>query len=293
MIPRPVVIEPEHRLRAAPDHTPAPPSLESFEPSAHIESPEVPALRPKLASPRVIAIAGATIAAVVAVMIVAATRGAAPGRKADGAGASSARPTMSAHAVAIDPPPASAAPEHAPAPAAQPSPPPIPPAAEDDPADPVEPASARTDPEPRDEPVTTAKPHRLRPLPAYRGNRKASRAVALRPAAHEEPDTTEDEPSIARARVAYDAGNQALFAGDSAAAIRAYRQVLGCVPTYAAGFRGLGLAHAQRGDIGAAVMALRTYLSLAPHARDVALIKKRIAILQSENADGSAQRQGR
>ncbi|MGH9885647.1 MAG: tetratricopeptide repeat protein, partial [bacterium] len=120
--------------------------------------------------------------------------------------------------------------------------------------------------------------------------RKATKAVAVRPAAHEE-DPTEDQPSIARARVAYDAGNQALFAGDSAAAIRAYRQVLSFVPTYAAGFRGLGLAHAQQGDIGAAVMALRTYLSLAPNARDVALIKKRIALLQAASAERSAQRQ--
>ena len=91
--------------------------------------------------------------------------------------------------------------------------------------------------------------------------------------------------------MAYDTGNQALFAGDSAAAIRAYRQVLGYVPTYAPGFRGLGLAHAQQGDIGAAIMALRTYLSLAPSARDVALIKKRIAILQATSAaERSAQR---
>ena len=46
-------------------------------------------------------------------------------------------------------------------------------------------------------------------------------------------------------------------------------------------------------DTSAAVMALRTYLSLAPHARDVALIKKRIAILQAENAEHSAQRRDR
>jgi regulator of sirC expression with transglutaminase-like and TPR domain len=122
--------------------------------------------------------------------------------------------------------------------------------------------------------------------------RKAAKALAVRPVAREEPaDPVEDEPSLSRARVAYDAGNQALFAGDSAGAIRAYRQVLGFVPTYAAGFRGLGLAHAQQGDVGAAIMALRTYLTLAPQARDVGLIKKRIAILQAASAaERSAQR---
>jgi hypothetical protein len=288
LIPRPVVVEPEHRLRAAPDHTPAPPALDSFAPPAHTDSPDAATIRPKLASRRVIAIAGATIAAVVAVIVVAATRGAAPGAR-PAAVAAPTRPPMSAHAVAIDPPPPPARPEHAPAPAARPSPTAAP-AADDPPASSLEPARARAA-EPREHHIVAAKPHRLRPLPAYRGNRKVSRTVALQPAPHEEPESTEDEPAIARARGAYDAGNQALFAGDSAAAIRAYRQVLGYAPTYAAGFRGLGLAHAQQGDIGAAVMALRTYLTLAPHARDVALIKKRIAILQAQSAERSAQRQ--
>ncbi|HEY0986302.1 MAG TPA: tetratricopeptide repeat protein, partial [Kofleriaceae bacterium] len=146
----------------------------------------------------------------------------------------------------------------------------------------------------RDEPLVPAKRHRLRTAPG-RGVRKAAKAVAARPVVHEEPaDPVEDEPSLSRARVAYDTGNQALFAGDSAGAIRAYRQVLGFVPTYAAGFRGLGLAHAQQGDVGAAIMALRTYLTLAPQARDVGLIKKRIAILQAASAaERSAQRTDR
>lgn len=293
VMPQPVVVEAERRLRAAPDHTPAPPAaispappgLDSFEPPAHTDSPDVPGLRPPLVSRRVIAIAGATVAVVIAIIAGAASRGSAPSDNRNKSAATPAKlaPTT-AHAVVIEPP----APARAPA--AQPAPPP--PAADDPPAaspDP-EPALTRTTPRLGDEPLVVAKPHRLRPAPAYRGNRKPSRAVAVRPVAHEESDPAEDEPSISRARVAYDAGNQALFAGDSAAAIRAYRQVLGYVPTYAAGFRGLGLAHAQQGDIGAAVMALRTYLSLAPGARDVALIKKRIAILQAANAERSAQR---
>jgi hypothetical protein len=298
MMPRPVVVESEHRLRAAPDHTPAPPApippappaLDAFEPPARTDSPDVPALRPSLASRRVIAIAGATIAVVIAVIFVAATRGSAPSdHRSKPAATAPARVTpTAAHAVVVERPPAPA-----PAPSAQPLPPPPPPSAAADPsaASPApERATARTTLALRDEPLVVAKPHRPRPTPAYRGNRKPSRAVAQRPVAHEESEPVEDEPSIARARVAYDAGNQALFSGDSAAAIRAYRQVLGYAPTYAAGFRGLGLAHAQEGDIGAAVMALRTYLSLAPRARDVALIKKRIAILQAASADRSAQR---
>ena len=51
---------------------------------------------------------------------------------------------------------------------------------------------------------------------------------------------------------------------------------------YVGGYRGLGLAHAQRGDTASALEALRTYVAAAPHARDVALIKKRIARLQGK-----------
>ena len=111
----------------------------------------------------------------------------------------------------------------------------------------------------------------------------AAKTVAVQPAKHDAPIETEDgEPATARARAAYNAGNQALFDGNSDAAIRAYRQALSAAPTFAPGFRGLGLAFAQRGDSGSAVMALRVYLNMAPHAKDAALIKQRIADLLSQ-----------
>ena len=262
------------------------------------DTPDAHALRPRFASRRVIALAAITAAAVIAVVAVAATRGSAPGRSSSPtaspakAGAASSR--VVAEVLSPPEPTARAAqpapPEPAPTTAPEPSPPSPPSATEPAIAAP-EPVAPRTVPRLRDEPLVPAKPHRLRTAPG-RGVRKAAKAVAVRPVAREEPaDPVEDEPSLSRARVAYDAGNQALFAGDSAGAIRAYRQVLGFVPTYAAGFRGLGLAHAQQGDVGAAIMALRTYLTLAPQARDVGLIKKRIAILQAASAaERSAQR---
>jgi len=107
-----------------------------------------------------------------------------------------------------------------------------------------------------------------------------TKAALGQPATHDAAVETEDgEPATARARAAYNAGNQALFEGQSDAAIRAYRQALSAAPTFAPGYRGLGLAFAQRGDTGSAVMALRVYLNMAPHARDAALIKQRIADL--------------
>jgi hypothetical protein len=81
-------------------------------------------------------------------------------------------------------------------------------------------------------------------------------------------------------RTAYNSGNQRLFAGDAAAAIKAYQQTLSLAPTYAPGYRGLGLAYAQQGNKVLAVNALKKYVALAPNAKDVKLIQNRIAALQ-------------
>ncbi|MCX5742484.1 MAG: tetratricopeptide repeat protein, partial [Proteobacteria bacterium] len=91
------------------------------------------------------------------------------------------------------------------------------------------------------------------------------------------PATSVD--ALGRARAAYGAGNRRLFAGDPGGAIRAYHQALAAYPGYVAGYRGLGLAYAQLGDKGKAMTAFQTYVNLVPRARDVGLIKKRIAAL--------------
>jgi len=93
---------------------------------------------------------------------------------------------------------------------------------------------------------------------------------------------TAEDPAIARARSAYVAGNQKLFAGDAEGAVRSYRQALGHYPGYVGGYRGLGLAYAQLGDNQKALEALQTYVSTAPNAKDITLIKKRIAHLQGK-----------
>jgi Tetratricopeptide repeat len=93
---------------------------------------------------------------------------------------------------------------------------------------------------------------------------------------------TAEDPAIARARSAYVAGNQKLFAGDAGGAVRSYRQALDHYPGYVGGYRGLGLAYAQLGDNQKALEALQTYVTTAPGAKDIALIKKRIANLQGK-----------
>jgi len=143
-------------------------------------------------------------------------------------------------------------------------------------------------PEAPAEPSNATKPSAPRSKTPPAGSHATVKTGAVQPDPHETPakidDGTEDgEPATARARTAYNAGNQALFDGDSDAAIRAYRQALSAAPTFAPGYRGLGLAFAQGGDNTAAITALRVYLKMAPHAKDAALIKQRIADFLSKS----------
>jgi tetratricopeptide (TPR) repeat protein len=89
-----------------------------------------------------------------------------------------------------------------------------------------------------------------------------------------------DQAAILKARASYAQGNQKLMAGDWDGAILKYRQSLANYPGYVAGYRGLGLAFAQKGDKPKALQALRLYLSSVPGAKDAGLIKKRIDTLQ-------------
>lgn len=91
-----------------------------------------------------------------------------------------------------------------------------------------------------------------------------------------------EDPEIGLARTAYLSGNQQLFAGDAAGAIRAYRESLSIYPGYVGGYRGLGLAYAQLGDNQNALEAFQMYVDTVPGAKDVALIKKRILRLQGK-----------
>ena len=130
--------------------------------------------------------------------------------------------------------------------------------------------------------------HRAAPPPAKRVASRSKKVVidyTVRPSDRPPPGLvadSEEDPAIGRARTAYTTGNQKLFQGDLDGAIEAYHEALELYPGYVGGYRGLGLAYAQRGDAASAVAALKTYLAAAPGARDVALIKKRIAHLQGK-----------
>jgi len=121
--------------------------------------------------------------------------------------------------------------------------------------------------------------------PARRPSKKPKRLIAedTSRSAAEVPSLVaqaEEDPAIARARGAYISGNDKLFAGDTTGAIEAYREALSIYPGYVGGYRGLGLAYAQRGDHKRALDAFKTYVAAVPAAKDVPLIKKRISRLQ-------------
>jgi hypothetical protein len=147
----------------------------------------------------------------------------------------------------------------APSPSADPvetaeSNPPTPVAVE--PANQVESAPAVAPPEPANEP-SEARPSSDRRAPGRRSGSVAGRASGA-------------------AREAYERGNASLLSGDTAGALQAYKEAISRDPEDPSGYRGLGLAYAERGDRAAAIRFLRAYLSIAPHAADRRLIKRRI-----------------
>ena len=273
------------------------PASHTDEPSAPVPTP-APAMRasttmlPRSAlqalmrSPRRLAvIAGALVLGVIVVAFAATRRNTKPP-----AAVAAATPTAR---VASDPD------RQAPAPSADPADEP-PPETRDDgpvaattadrPTDPevAEPAPERA-PEPEATPAEVASSEPVPPpTPRRTAPRIAGKQVVLEydsqardPARTPSSNARGDSAAIGKARRSYNAGNQRLFAGDPAGAIRAYQQALAIYPGYVAGYRGLGLAYAQQGDKPKALAALRTYVRIVPAAKDVPLIKKRIAGLQA------------
>jgi len=271
MPPPPVRGEASHRVTTESDTAPVPQPLGRAASTPSLDLSTSAMIRAWFAARRVVAIAGATVALLIVVIAVAATHGTGPSTGSPMAARSATATTAATSAQSATPAPRPARDPVGPPP---PSPHDTPPAGASAPP----PQTLRETPE---EPSTATKPA-PRATPPAPGSRVTAKTVAVQPAKHDAPVETEDgEPATARARAAYNAGNQALFDGKSDAAIRAYRQALSAAPTFAPGFRGLGLAFAQRGDSGSAVMALRVYLNMAPHAKDAPLIKQRIADLLS------------
>lgn len=143
------------------------------------------------------------------------------------------------------------------------------------------PAAAVVATAPATKPV--AKPPAAKPVASSaRTVARPTTKPAAKPAA-KRVATAAPPPDIDAARTAYGEGNQALFAGDPDEAIRAYQRVLASAPTYASGYRGLGLAYAEKGDTASAIKALRKYVELAPRAKDAVLVQKRIEMLKQSS----------
>ncbi len=91
------------------------------------------------------------------------------------------------------------------------------------------------------------------------------------------PAPTPPAPDRARAKDAFERGNQALRADRVTEAVAAYTQALEASPEFAAPHRGLGIAQARLGNGDAAVEHYKAYLRLAPNAPDAPSVRMIIA----------------
>ena len=259
--PRPAPPPVQYAPVAAPSPTPAP------------EGEPEPESTPPRSRRKLVLIAGAAAGLMLLVVaVIAATRGGGSDSKAPAA-TDEARASGSEVASAAAPPPAQEAPApppSAPAPAKPKAAPP-----------PARPAAAAIAPAPAPAHAPAAPPPPAAKPRAVRSKRVVvdydSTKTPAKPAASTAP--LDDDAALAKARAAYASGNQLLFAGDPDGAIRDYREAIAEYPNYAAGYRGLGLAYAQKADKANALQAFRTYLRLAPTAKDAPLIKKRMTRL--------------
>jgi hypothetical protein len=204
------------------------------------------------ASKRIIVIAGAATLSIILVIVLATGGKHSAAAKSVAASTTTPEPAVAAP-PAPAPPPVVAKTEPPPTPVAEPAPaPPAPP------------------------------PHPIAPRP------RTKRIAPAKPVVVDEqrrPDPSADhlhDAALARARASYAIGNRQLVTGETDNAISSYRSAIAEYPNYAAGYRGLGLAYAQKDDKAASLKAFKTYLSLAPNAKDVDLIKSRIARLTAK-----------
>jgi hypothetical protein len=185
----------------------------------------------------------------------------------------------------------------APAPSPRPAPAPAPPAPRIVPV--VAAVSPHREPPPKPEPAPAPEPERApaaaAPAPRHTAKRSAAAAPAHPSRAHQAPARVSRKPvrrvaavkrsapapatSAADGREAYERGSSLLLSADVSGAVSAYREAVRVAPADPAGYRGLGLAYAQQGDLGAAIRFLRKYLKLAPNAPDSKLIARRIELL--------------
>jgi hypothetical protein len=116
--------------------------------------------------------------------------------------------------------------------------------------------------------------------PAEKGKPVASDSTP--PPAEPKSGGSPSESDYQRANDAYQRGNEKLFKGNTADAIKDFNQALKLNPKDPAIHRGLGLAYAQSGNSPEAVKHLKAYLKAAPKANDRAMVEKRIDQLREK-----------
>ena len=246
------------RLPDEPIAAPAAPTWPSAASLVHDPAAEPTATRTPLVRRRGVVIAIAAAAVIAIVIAISASN--------SHDSADSKQPALAAATSAPKPDPTTArAPAAAPA-AASPAPAASTTVAVAAPVDPIAPSTSTSpSPSPKAKAPTTA--HRIS---------RSRKPVVVDYDKKPVSSPLDDDQALAQARAIYSIGNQHLFAGEGRDAITEYRKALAIYPSYAAGYRGLGLAFTQLDDKPSAVAAFKTYVKLAPSAKDVALIQKRI-----------------
>jgi hypothetical protein len=156
-------------------------------------------------------------------------------------------------------------------------------------AKPVEKPEPRPEPKPEPKPVD-AKPVEKKPEPKPAETKSAEAKPAAAKAASrkvvieydKDPVDADAPPEVKRARGLYLDGNKKL-SGDANGAVALYQSSLKAYPGYVAAYRGMGLAFVQLKDTPKALASFKTYVKLAPGAKDAPLIKKVIEKLEKES----------
>lgn len=94
------------------------------------------------------------------------------------------------------------------------------------------------------------------------------------------PEETSDEGDGANAESLYQEGSQAHMSGNLKVAEAAYKRAIKANRSYAAAYRGLGILYQGKGSAKKAIDAFKTYLRLAPNAKDSGSVRSRIEQLE-------------
>jgi serine/threonine protein kinase len=184
--------------------------------------------------------------------------------------------------LVLDPDSLPSAPTKKPA-AVVPAPPPPPPPQQQAVAPPPPQQQVAVAPTPTEPEKTVVRPEKATPGKTTKTTAKTTKATKVQSAKtksdEEEPDEKAkpvDEEDGADADSLYKEASQAHMSGNLKAAEAAYKRAIKVDKGYAPAYRGLGILYQGKGSAKKAIEAFKTYLRLAPNAKDSGSVRNRI-----------------